>query len=32
MAEVGLDGIAIEKGRLEGASELVAVCRTRAAA
>ena len=27
MAEVGLDGIAIERGRLEGATELVAVCR-----
>lgn len=29
MAEVGLDGIAIEPGRLEGASELVAICRTK---
>ena len=27
MAEVGLEGIAIERGALEGASELVAVCR-----
>jgi SAM-dependent methyltransferase len=27
MAEVGLDGIAIERGRLDGATELVAVCR-----
>ena len=31
MAEVGLDGIAIERGQLEGASELVAVCRRAAA-
>ena len=27
MAEVGLEGIAIERGDLKGASELVAVCR-----
>ena len=27
MAEVGLEGIAIEPGRLQGATELVAVCR-----
>ena len=27
MAEVGLEGITIEPGRLEGATELVAVCR-----
>jgi SAM-dependent methyltransferase len=31
MAEVGLDGIAIERGRLGGATELVAVCRRAAA-
>jgi hypothetical protein len=31
MAEVGLEGIAIERGRLNGATELVAVCRRAAA-
>jgi SAM-dependent methyltransferase len=31
MAEVGLEGIAIERGEVEGASELVAVCRRAAA-